>query len=70
MAVVAIGLAACAGGRVDYSGRYLFVVSDTDSSVTTYTIDAISGALAPVSPATVIGAAPKGLAISRIVETH
>jgi hypothetical protein len=42
---------------VDYSGRFPFVVSDTDSSVSTYAIDPSSGALAPVGPATITGPA-------------
>jgi 6-phosphogluconolactonase (cycloisomerase 2 family) len=54
---------------VDYSGKFLYAVSDTDSSVTTYTIDPTTGGLTVASTATP-GGTPKGLAISRTVEMH
>jgi 6-phosphogluconolactonase len=55
---------------VDYSGKFLYVVSDVDASVLTYSIDKSTGALTAMGPAATTGPTPKGLAISRSVEIH
>ena len=48
---------------VDYSGRYLLVLSDTSQTVLTYAIVPASGALSQVGSAAT-GASPKGVVVS------